>query len=176
MGCVGFSSWKNGFISDNQLVGSLMDLFSAGTETTATTILWTFVFMLENPDVMTKIQQEIDNNVGRDRMLTSVDRSTRITDSITNITVTIQRLGFTVFFRVPQVSCHSRKRPFLRCSVVPVWCPWVCHTETRRKSQSTATLYPRIHSLWPTSIPSIVIHAGGMIRRNLIRTGFWMRT
>ena len=54
-----------------------MDLFAAGTETTSTTTLWAFVFMLENPDVMKKIQDEIDQNVGRDRTLTNADRSAR---------------------------------------------------------------------------------------------------
>ncbi|OQV16086.1 Cytochrome P450 18a1 [Hypsibius exemplaris] len=58
-----------------QLVGSLFDLFAAGTETTSTTILWAMVFMIENPDVMKKVQKEIDDKVGRDHVLTNADRS-----------------------------------------------------------------------------------------------------
>jgi len=57
-----------------QLLASMFDLFAAGTETTSTTTLWFMVFMVENPDVMKKVQDEIDNNVGRDRMLLNSDR------------------------------------------------------------------------------------------------------
>ncbi|OQV22860.1 Cytochrome P450 2J2 [Hypsibius exemplaris] len=57
-----------------QLLASLSDLFAAGTETTSTTTLWAFVFFLENPEIMRKVQEEIDNNTGRERMLTNADR------------------------------------------------------------------------------------------------------
>ena len=60
--------------SEKQLLGSLFDLFLAGTDTTSTTTIWAMVFMIENPDVMRKVQEEIDNNIGRQKMLTSSDR------------------------------------------------------------------------------------------------------
>jgi cytochrome P450 len=55
-------------------MASLLDLFVAGTETTSTTTLWAMVFMIENPDVLRKVQEEIDNNVGREKMLTNSER------------------------------------------------------------------------------------------------------
>jgi long-chain fatty acid omega-monooxygenase len=55
-------------------VASLADLFAAGTETTSTTTIWAFIFMIENPKVMKKVQEEIDNKVGREKMLTNSDR------------------------------------------------------------------------------------------------------
>jgi cytochrome P450 len=61
-------------LTEQQLLVSLFDLFTAGTETTSTTTLWAFVFMIENPDVMRKVQEEIDSNVGREKMLTNSDR------------------------------------------------------------------------------------------------------
>ncbi|OWA53859.1 Cytochrome P450 2U1 [Hypsibius exemplaris] len=57
-----------------QLLSSLFDLFIAGSETTSTTTLWAFVYMIENPEVMWKVQAEIDQNIGRDRVLTNADR------------------------------------------------------------------------------------------------------
>jgi 26-hydroxylase len=46
----------------------LGDLFSAGMETIKTTLLWIFVFMLRNPDAMKRVQDELDQTIGRDRL------------------------------------------------------------------------------------------------------------
>lgn len=48
-----------------QVIG---DLFSAGMETIKTTLLWINVFMLRNPQVMRKVQEELDLVVGRSRL------------------------------------------------------------------------------------------------------------
>ncbi|XP_019631170.1 PREDICTED: cytochrome P450 2U1-like isoform X1 [Branchiostoma belcheri] len=40
------------------------DLFIAGTETTTTTLLWSLLFMTLNPDIQSKVQQELDAVVG----------------------------------------------------------------------------------------------------------------
>ena len=60
--------------TEPQLIASLSDLFGAGTETTANTTLWTIVFMLQHPDIMLKVQEEIDSQVGRDKTLSNADR------------------------------------------------------------------------------------------------------
>ncbi|XP_055332394.1 cytochrome P450 2H2-like [Paramacrobiotus metropolitanus] len=57
----------NSTFTDKQLVTSVLNLFAAGTETTSTTTLWSLVFLIENPDVMCKMQKEIDDNIPRDR-------------------------------------------------------------------------------------------------------------
>ncbi|XP_066285435.1 cytochrome P450 2D4-like [Branchiostoma lanceolatum] len=51
--------------SDKQLLEVLIDLFLAGTETTATTIRWTLLYMMENPEVKEKVHQEIDSVLGQ---------------------------------------------------------------------------------------------------------------
>ena len=38
----------------------LIDLFMGGSETTAITLLWTFLFLLHHPDVQAKIHEELD--------------------------------------------------------------------------------------------------------------------
>jgi len=48
-----------------QVIG---DLFSAGMETTKTTLQWAVVFMLHNPEIMKNVQEELDQVVGRKRL------------------------------------------------------------------------------------------------------------
>ena len=40
------------------------DLYGAGTETTANTLIWSIVYMLNYPDVLHKVQAEIDEVLG----------------------------------------------------------------------------------------------------------------
>ncbi|OQV16083.1 putative Cytochrome P450 18a1 [Hypsibius exemplaris] len=54
--------------SDRSLTSSLRARIS-------TTVLWAMVFMIENPDVMERVQAEIDDKVGRQNVLTNSDRS-----------------------------------------------------------------------------------------------------
>lgn len=46
----------------------IADLFSAGMETIKTTLLWLNVFMLRHPDAMKRVQDELDQVVGRNRL------------------------------------------------------------------------------------------------------------
>lgn len=54
-----------GMDPDRQIQQILGDLFSASMETIKNTILWAMVYMLHHPDVMTKVQEEIDSIVGQ---------------------------------------------------------------------------------------------------------------
>jgi len=45
------------------LISSFTDLFIAGMETTSTTLLWTFLYLLHHPDIKEKVYQEIDQVV-----------------------------------------------------------------------------------------------------------------
>ncbi|XP_038215552.1 cytochrome P450 18a1-like [Zerene cesonia] len=56
-----------------QLKQILGDLFSAGMETIKSSLLWMLVFMLRNPDVKRRVQEELDAIVGRDRLPTIED-------------------------------------------------------------------------------------------------------
>ncbi|XP_055336541.1 cytochrome P450 2C15-like [Paramacrobiotus metropolitanus] len=64
----------NSTFTDKQLVTSVLNLFAAGTETTSTTTLWSLVFLIENPEVMRKMQKEIDDNIPRDRPVRMDDK------------------------------------------------------------------------------------------------------
>jgi cytochrome P450 len=51
-----------------------MDLFAAGSETTATTLAWAFLFMVLHPEAQQKVQEEIDQVIGHDRAPSLDDR------------------------------------------------------------------------------------------------------
>ena len=52
----------------DNLTGTIMDLFSNGSESTASTIRWILFYMAKYPEVQAKVQGEIDSVVPRDRL------------------------------------------------------------------------------------------------------------
>ncbi|KPJ01783.1 Cytochrome P450 18a1 [Papilio xuthus] len=56
-----------------QIKQILSDLFSAGMETIKSSLLWMIVFMLRNPEVKRRVQEELDSVIGSDRILTVED-------------------------------------------------------------------------------------------------------
>lgn len=65
---------KSEHFSERQLLAICLDLFMAGSETTSKSLAYGFLYLLHNPEVQAKAQQEIDKVVGRDRMPTLEDR------------------------------------------------------------------------------------------------------
>ncbi len=57
-----------------QIEQVVTDLFSAGVETVKTTTMWAMLYMVRNPDVMRKVQAELDEVVGPDRLPEWADR------------------------------------------------------------------------------------------------------
>uniref|UniRef100_A0AAV2KXU6 Cytochrome P450 n=1 Tax=Knipowitschia caucasica TaxID=637954 RepID=A0AAV2KXU6_KNICA len=62
-----------GFNLETLLVCTL-DLVEAGTETTATTLRWALVFMMNYPEIQEKVQAEIDAVIGQSRQPVLTDR------------------------------------------------------------------------------------------------------
>ncbi|XP_058119792.1 probable cytochrome P450 303a1 [Anopheles ziemanni] len=60
--------------SREQLLAVCLDMFIAGSETTTKTLDFAFLYIVRNPPVMRRIQQEIDEVVGRSRLPTLEDR------------------------------------------------------------------------------------------------------
>ena len=58
----------HGVDPEQQLEQIILDLFSAGVETLKTSVLWAIVYMLHHPEIMQKVQTELDTVVGSDRL------------------------------------------------------------------------------------------------------------
>nr|XP_020009571.1 cytochrome P450 2C25-like isoform X2 [Castor canadensis] len=75
------SSWmqekhnQESLFTEESLVVTVSDLFAAGTETTSTTLRYAFLLMMTHPDVLAKLQEEIDHVIGRQRIPCMQDRS-----------------------------------------------------------------------------------------------------
>ena len=59
---------KTALLSDDYIINTLEDMFSAGYETTSTTLRWVITYLVNNPEYQTMIQEQLDEVVGKGRM------------------------------------------------------------------------------------------------------------
>ena len=59
---------EENFTTDMSMYQTIAQLFTAGSETTVTTLRWSLIYMMAYPDVQSRIQREIDSVVGRNRL------------------------------------------------------------------------------------------------------------
>ncbi|KAG9443054.1 hypothetical protein H6P81_018908 [Aristolochia fimbriata] len=60
-------------ITDNKIKAVVLDMFTAGTETSANVLGWTMAELMRNPRVMIKVQKEVRDVVGRKEKVTESD-------------------------------------------------------------------------------------------------------
>ncbi|CAL9167340.1 unnamed protein product [Musa hybrid cultivar] len=60
-------------ISEVNVKALIFDLFTAGTDTSAIIVEWAMAEMLKNPAILSRAQAELDDVVGRDRLLEETD-------------------------------------------------------------------------------------------------------
>lgn len=66
---------KKESFSESQLLAVCMDLFMAGSETTSKSLGFCFLYLLLYPEVQQEAQEEIDQQIGRDRTPMLADRA-----------------------------------------------------------------------------------------------------
>ncbi|CAC5358758.1 CYP2J [Mytilus coruscus] len=95
-------SERTSVLNPAALLTSIIDLFAAGTDTTATTLDWTFLWMIQYPDVQKRCQEEITKVIGPGRMVRLSDRRHL---SYTEATLMeIQIMSNTAIFTLPHVA------------------------------------------------------------------------
>ncbi|XP_007945607.1 cytochrome P450 2J2-like [Orycteropus afer afer] len=86
---------------EENLVCSTLDLFFAGTETTATTLRWALLYMAIYPEIQEKVQAEIDRVIGQSQQPSTTDREHM---PYTNAVIhEVQRMGNIIPLNVPRV-------------------------------------------------------------------------
>lgn len=67
--------YRFGFLDKDDLITTSSALWGAGPTATNVALLWALLFLCLHPDVQEKVHEEIDRVVGKDRPITSADRS-----------------------------------------------------------------------------------------------------
>uniref|UniRef100_A0A0K8WME9 Flavonoid 3'-monooxygenase n=1 Tax=Acacia koa TaxID=468172 RepID=A0A0K8WME9_ACAKO len=60
-------------LTDTEIKALLLNLFTAGTDTSSSTTEWAIAELIRHPRMLAQVQQEIDAVVGRDRLVTELD-------------------------------------------------------------------------------------------------------
>ncbi len=111
------------------MINVILDLFVAGSETTSTTLNWGMLFMILNPSVQKRVQDELDEVVGKGNQPTTADRTkTPYTEAVIH---EIQRLGNVAHRAIPHsalADCYLSTGHF-----IPKDTMVICHLETLMK-------------------------------------------
>ncbi|XP_031490188.1 flavonoid 3'-monooxygenase CYP75B137-like [Nymphaea colorata] len=63
----------NGKLTDIDIKALLTDMFTAGTDTSTSTVEWAIAELIKHPQIQKKVQAELDSVVGRDRLVNESD-------------------------------------------------------------------------------------------------------
>ncbi|XP_077214805.1 flavonoid 3'-monooxygenase-like [Tasmannia lanceolata] len=62
-----------GKLTDTEIKALLLDLFTAGTDTSSSTVEWALAELIRHPDLLSEAQQELDSVVGQGRLVSESD-------------------------------------------------------------------------------------------------------
>ncbi|XP_072263498.1 cytochrome P450 2C11-like isoform X1 [Pyxicephalus adspersus] len=92
------------FFTNENLTMLVTDLFSAGMETTSTTLRWGILLMINNPDIQKKVQNEIEKVIGSSPPRASHRKDMPYTDAVIH---EIQRFGNIVPNNLPHATTQD---------------------------------------------------------------------
>uniref|UniRef100_A0A8C5M3X4 Cytochrome P450 n=1 Tax=Leptobrachium leishanense TaxID=445787 RepID=A0A8C5M3X4_9ANUR len=92
------------FFHDENLVNLVSNLFSAGMETTSTTLRWGILLMMKYPEIQKKVQNEIDTVIGSSQPQIDHRKEMPYTDAVIH---EIQRFGNIVPGNLPHATTQD---------------------------------------------------------------------
>ncbi|GJW54465.1 flavonoid 3'-hydroxylase [Tanacetum coccineum] len=66
---------EGGKLTDTEIKALLLNLFTAGTDTSSSTVEWAIAELIRHPQILKQAREEIDSVVGQDRLVTELDLS-----------------------------------------------------------------------------------------------------
>ncbi|XP_037304932.2 cytochrome P450 2K1-like [Pungitius pungitius] len=88
----------NSHFNDENLMQTVLNLFAAGTDTTATTLRWGLLFMIKNPNIQDRVREELSAVVGSRQVQVEDRKKLPFTDAVIHET---QRLANIVPMAIP---------------------------------------------------------------------------
>ncbi|KAH6824388.1 Cytochrome P450 superfamily protein [Perilla frutescens var. hirtella] len=64
---------EGGKLTDTEIKALLLDLFTAGTDTTSSTVEWAITELIRNPNILARVRNELDLIVGKDKLVKESD-------------------------------------------------------------------------------------------------------
>lgn len=64
---------EDGKLTDTEIKALLLNMFTAGTDTSSSTTEWAIAELIRHPKILDKVQQELDSIVGQDRLVNESD-------------------------------------------------------------------------------------------------------
>ncbi|GMY15529.1 flavonoid 3'-monooxygenase [Fagus crenata] len=62
-----------GKLTDTEIKALLLNMFTAGTDTSSSTVEWAIAELIRHPKILAQVQKELDSVVGRDRFVSELD-------------------------------------------------------------------------------------------------------
>ncbi|OMP08136.1 Cytochrome P450 [Corchorus olitorius] len=64
---------EGGNLTDTEIKALLLNMFTAGTDTSSSTVEWAIAELIRHPKILAQVRKELDSVVGRDRLVSDLD-------------------------------------------------------------------------------------------------------